>query len=274
MDPRRQAGTRDNSLPIYKQLIQKAVDDIKDLEVKVKQLIDEDTDTGLLIPPNFDAFDELFLLMFHTHCYVADVVGSYVSDGDPKFIVNLHKTPIQFVVGIDPDSSINPENVKEGMRVGLTLKDRTILEIYPPLKDAFLRVVEVVEKPEVTFEMIGGYKDQVKSLKEMFVGGRAQLRVCRRLRITPPKGVLLYGPPGTGKTMIAKAVANASRSTFIRVVSTELVKKNLGEGARLVREIFNYARTKSSCIVFIDEVRFEFLRGSALPHSSLYPLLF
>jgi 5-methylcytosine-specific restriction protein B len=74
---------------------------------------------------------------------------------------------------------------------------------------------------------------------------------------------ILYGPPGTGKTMIAKVVANASRSTFIRVVSTELVKKNLGEGARLVREIFNYARTKSSCIVFIDEVRFEFLRGSA-----------
>ena len=192
MDSRGQASatnTHMNSLPVYKQRIQKVIEDVKVLESQVAGLIeDEDTDTGLLIPPNFNPFIDLLILLRHRHCMVADVIGSYVSDGETKFMVELHQTPIQYVVGVDPCSNIMESDVKTGMRVGLSFRDHSISEIYPPPKDAFLNVVEVVEKPEVTFEMIGGYKEQMTSLREMFVGGRVQSRICRRLRIQPPKG--------------------------------------------------------------------------------------
>ncbi len=74
------------------------------------------------------------------------------------------------------------------------------------------------------------------------------------LGIDPPKGVLLYGPPGTGKTLTARAVANRTDACFIRVIGSELVQKYVGEGARMVREIFQMARTKKACIIFFDEV--------------------
>lgn len=74
------------------------------------------------------------------------------------------------------------------------------------------------------------------------------------LGIDPPKGVLLYGPPGTGKTLLARAVANQTDACFIRVIGSELVQKYVGEGARMVRELFQMARTKKACIVFFDEV--------------------
>ena len=74
------------------------------------------------------------------------------------------------------------------------------------------------------------------------------------LGIDPPKGVLLYGPPGTGKTLCARAVANRTDATFIRVIGSELVQKYVGEGARMVRELFEMARSKKACIIFFDEV--------------------
>jgi 26S proteasome regulatory subunit T1 len=75
-----------------------------------------------------------------------------------------------------------------------------------------------------------------------------------KLGIDPPKGVLLYGPPGTGKTLCARAVANRTDATFIRVIGSELVQKYVGEGARMVRELFEMARSKKACIIFFDEV--------------------
>ena len=75
-----------------------------------------------------------------------------------------------------------------------------------------------------------------------------------KLGIDPPKGVLLFGPPGTGKTLCARAVANRTDATFIRVIGSELVQKYVGEGARMVRELFEMARTKKACIIFFDEI--------------------
>merc|ERR1712194_617646 len=74
------------------------------------------------------------------------------------------------------------------------------------------------------------------------------------LGIDPPKGALLYGPPGTGKTLTARAVANRTDACFIRCIGSELVQKYVGEGARMVRELFQLARTKKSCIIFFDEI--------------------
>src|SRR5207247_9465414 len=104
------------------------------------------------------------------------------------------------------------------------------------------------------YEDNGGSSNQIRELDE---AGEAQYRkpdLYRKVGIEPPKGVLLVGPPGTGKTLLAKAVANRTKATFIRFVGSELVQKYIGEGARLVRELFQLAREKAPSIVFIDEL--------------------
>jgi proteasome regulatory subunit len=97
-------------------------------------------------------------------------------------------------------------------------------------------------------------KEQIRELYEVVVLPLKNPEIFREMGIEPPKGVLLYGPPGTGKTLLAKAVAGETEATFIRVVASELVNKFIGEGARLVREIFRLAREKAPSIVFIDEI--------------------
>jgi proteasome regulatory subunit len=112
----------------------------------------------------------------------------------------------------------------------------------------------IVEKPVLTFSQIGGLDKQIQEIKEVVELPLKKPHLFKKLGIVPPKGVLLYGPPGTGKTILAKAVANATDSTFIEVVGSELVQKFIGEGAKLVKEIFELAREKAPSIVFIDEL--------------------
>lgn len=136
-------------------------------------------------------------------------------------------------------------------------------------------MMQVEEKPDVTYGDVGGCKEQIEKLREVVetpLLAVSRMRAKRRiisteaplyleqpekfaaLGIDPPKGVLLYGPPGTGKTLSARAVANRTDATFIRVIGSELVQKYVGEGARMVRELFEMARTKKACIIFFDEV--------------------
>lgn len=112
----------------------------------------------------------------------------------------------------------------------------------------------VEEKPDITYDDMGGLKDQLEQLREVVELPMLDPDRFINLGIDPPKGVLLWGPPGTGKTMAARAVANRTDACFIRVIASELVQRFIGEGARLVREIFNMARTKKACIIFIDEI--------------------
>lgn len=153
----------------------------------------------------------------------------------------------------------------------------------PPKIDPSVTMMQVEEKPDVTYGDVGGCKEQIEKLRE--VVETPLLNVSRNavrsgsetrqnsfadraspcphamqpekfvnLGIDPPKGVLLFGPPGTGKTLCARAVANRTDATFIRVIGSELVQKYVGEGARMVRELFEMARTKKACIIFFDEV--------------------
>lgn len=136
-------------------------------------------------------------------------------------------------------------------------------------------MMQVEEKPDVTYSDIGGCKEQIEKLREVvetpllsvsahiyiyiyiyvvLISIIAQPERFVNLGIDPPKGVLLYGPPGTGKTLCARAVANRTDATFIRVIGSELVQKYVGEGARMVRELFEMARGKKACIIFFDEV--------------------
>lgn len=112
----------------------------------------------------------------------------------------------------------------------------------------------VEEKPDVTYEDVGGAKDAIEKLREVVELPLLHPERFVKLGIDPPKGVLLYGPPGTGKTLSARAVANRTDATFIRVIGSELVQKYVGEGARMVRELFQLARSKRACIIFFDEV--------------------
>ena len=100
----------------------------------------------------------------------------------------------------------------------------------------------IIEKPNISWSEIGGLKNQEQEIKEVIELPLIKPKLFERVGIKPPKGLLLHGPPGTGKTLLAKAVANSTKSTFIEIVASELVQKFIGEGAKLVKEIFNLAR--------------------------------
>ena len=112
----------------------------------------------------------------------------------------------------------------------------------------------ILEKPEVGWNDIGGLEEQKMEVREIVELPLSKPELFRKVGIQPPKGVLLHGPPGTGKTMLAKAVATATNSTFIEVIGSELVQKFIGDGAKLVKEIFQTARDRAPSIIFIDEL--------------------
>lgn len=168
-----------------------------------------------------------------------------------KYVIHL-KQIAKFVVKLS--DKLSPTDVEEGMRVGV---DRQKYQIQMPLPakiDATVTMMTVEDKPDVTYNDIGGCKDQLEKLREVVEMPLLTPEKFIDLGIDPPKGVLLYGPPGTGKTLTARAVANRTDACFIRVIGSELVQKYVGEGARMVREIFQMARTKKACIIFFDEV--------------------
>ncbi len=112
----------------------------------------------------------------------------------------------------------------------------------------------IISKPDVTFQQIGGLDEQINEIKEVVELPLKKPELFQELGIEPPRGILLYGEPGTGKTLLAKAVANSSDATFIEIVASELVQKFIGEGAKLISEIFGMARERAPSIVFIDEI--------------------
>ncbi len=112
----------------------------------------------------------------------------------------------------------------------------------------------IIEKPKESWKEVGGLKDIIREVKEVIELPLKKPELFKKVGIQPPKGLLLYGPPGTGKTLLAKAVAHSTNATFIEVVGSELVQKFIGEGAKLVKEIFALARSKAPSIVFIDEI--------------------
>ena len=124
----------------------------------------------------------------------------------------------------------------------------------PPKIDPSVTMMQVEEKPDVTYSDVGGCKEQIEKLREVVETPLLHPERFVNLGIEPPKGVLLYGPPGTGKTLCARAVANRTDACFIRVIGSELVQKYVGEGARMVRELFEMARTKKACLIFFDEI--------------------
>merc|ERR1719324_2261166 len=115
-------------------------------------------------------------------------------------------------------------------------------------------MLQAHEKPDVSYSDIGGMDVQKQEMREAVELPLTHFDLYKQIGIDPPRGVLLYGPPGTGKTMLAKAVANQTTASFIRVVGSEFVQKYLGEGPRMVRDVFRLAKENSPAVIFIDEV--------------------
>ena len=162
-----------------------------------------------------------------------------------------HTNGNQFVVPVS--SEIYPA-LKPGMRVALSQQTLAVIDILPDEKDERALAFEVIERPKVRYKDVGGLDRQIQELRDIVELPLKEPDLFREIGIEPPKGVLLYGPPGTGKTLLAKAVAGESNATFIHVVGSELVQKFIGEGAKLVREMFKLAREKAPSIIFIDEI--------------------
>lgn len=163
------------------------------------------------------------------------------SSTGPSFLVNYSKF-------------LDEKLLVPGSRVALNQQTFGIVEILPSEKDANVSGMEIEAKPDVTYETIGGLEDQIIEVKETVELPLKEPELFEKIGIDPPKGILLYGPPGTGKTLLAKAVANETNATFIKIVASEFVKKYIGEGARLVREVFELAKEKAPAIIFIDEL--------------------
>lgn len=170
---------------------------------------------------------------------------------DAKYVINV-KQIAKFVVGLG--EKVAPTDVEESMRVGVDRTKYSIQLPLPPKIDPSVSLMQVEDKPDVTYDNVGGAKDALEKLREVVELPLLHPERFLTLGIDPPKGVLLYGPPGTGKTLSARAVANRTDACFIRVIGSELVQKYVGEGARMVRELFTMARSKKACIVFFDEV--------------------
>ncbi|WIV67627.1 proteasome-activating nucleotidase Pan1 [Natrialbaceae archaeon AArc-T1-2] len=144
--------------------------------------------------------------------------------------------------GLEPDARVAVNN---SLSIVKTLSDET---------DVRARVMEVTESPEVSYEDIGGLEEQMQEVRETVEMPLEKPDMFEEVGIDPPSGVLLYGPPGTGKTMLAKAVANQTDATFIKMAGSELVHKFIGEGAKLVRDLFEVAREHEPAVIFIDEI--------------------
>lgn len=151
-------------------------------------------------------------------------------------------------------SILNREDLKPNNSVSLHRHSHAVVGLVPAEADSAVLNMAATEKPDVSYADIGGMDIQKQEIREAIELPLIQQDLYAQIGIDPPSGVLLYGPPGTGKTMLAKAVASSSDAQFIRVVGSEFVQKYLGEGPRMVRDVFRMARENAPSIVFIDEI--------------------
>ncbi|CAF0824729.1 unnamed protein product [Brachionus calyciflorus] len=237
----------------YDKPIKKNEEEIQNILKRVNELAGiKESDTGLAPPALWDLAADKQMLSAEQPLQVArctKIINSGTEEA--KYIINV-KQFAKFVV--DLHENVAPTDIEEGMRVGV---DRNKYQIHiplPPKIDPSVTMMQVEEKPDVTYSDVGGCKEQIDKLREVVETPLLHPEKFVNLGIEPPKGVLMFGPPGTGKTLCARAVANRTDACFIRVIGSELVQKYVGEGARMVRELFEMARGKKACIIFFDEV--------------------
>jgi 26S proteasome regulatory subunit T6 len=193
--------------------------------------------------------------MLREELYHLQEPGSYVGEvvkamGQNKVLVKVHPEG-KYVVDLD---NIDINELQPNTRVALRNDSYTLHKILPTKVDPLVSLMKVEAVPDSTYDMIGGLEKQVMEIKEVIELPIKHPELFESLGVAQPKGVLLYGPPGTGKTLLARAVAHHTDCTFIRVSGAELVQKYIGEGSRMVRELFVMAREAAPSIIFMDEI--------------------
>lgn len=254
----------------YSDPISRLEEEIEAQKEKVKDMLGVvESDTGILPRSQWDLEGDKQMMSEETTLQVAqctkiidgtdadDKKGLSKPTTDPNdnqnnmYVIDVEHFG-KFVVGLG--EKVAPTDIEEGMRVGVDRVKYSIQIPLPTKVEEALSHMEVEEKPDVTYNDVGGAKEAMQELREVMELPLLHPERFITLGLDPPKGVLLYGPPGTGKTLAARAVANGTDACFIRVIGSELVKKYVGEGARMVRELFALARSKRACILFFDEI--------------------
>jgi 26S proteasome regulatory subunit T1 len=234
-------------------------DQITDTEQQIKNSFDaislklgtREVETGLAPPSAWNLQADTQRAQREQSLQVARVCKIIEGYQEPRYMINI-KQMAKFVVG--KGKKVDGSLIQDGMRVGVDRVKYQVLQPLPRKIDASVTLMQVEERPDVTYNDIGGCKEEIEKIREVVEKPLLEPERFIKLGIDPPKGVLLYGPPGTGKTLLARAVANRTDACFIRVIGSELVQKYVGEGARMVREIFDMAKTRKACIIFFDEV--------------------
>lgn len=183
---------------------------------------------------------------------VGQIIGEVMKQlDDERFIVKASSGP-RYVVSYRP--ALPAAKLKTGTRVSLDMTTLTIMRILPREVDPMVYKMSLEDPGGASFAGIGGLGEQVRELREIIELPLLNPELFLRVGIKPPKGVLLYGPPGTGKTLLARAVAATLNTNFLKVVSSAIVDKYIGESARVVREMFGYAKDHEPCVIFMDEI--------------------
>ena len=183
---------------------------------------------------------------------VGQIIGEVLrAIDDEKLIVKASSGP-RYVVGCR--SKVDRAKLKAGARVSLDMTTLTIMRLLPREVDPTVYHMLNEDAGKISFSSIGGLNDQIRELRETIELPLTNPELFLRVGIKPPKGVLLYGPPGTGKTLLARALACNIQATFLKVVASAIVDKYIGESARVIREMFGYARDHQPCVIFMDEV--------------------
>merc|ERR1712241_1105300 len=189
---------------------------------------------------------------------VDDLRGSPMAVGSLEEIIDENHAIVSTSVGsehyVSIYSFVDKDQLEPGCTVLMNHKVHAVIGVLDEDTDGKVNVMKLEKAPQESYADIGGLEDQITEIKESVELPLTHPEYYEEMGIKPPKGVILYGPPGTGKTLLAKAVANQTSATFLRVVGSELIQKYLGDGPKLVRELFRVAEEHSPSIVFIDEI--------------------
>jgi len=200
----------------------------------------------------------VLFLPFSDHVQVDDIRGSPMGVGTLEEIIDDNHAIVSSAVGpeyyVYISSFVDKDQLEPNCSVLLHNKVNTVVGILADDVDPMVNVMKVDKAPLESYADIGGLETQIQEIKEAVELPLTHPELYEDIGIKPPKGVILYGEPGTGKTLLAKAVANSTSATFLRIVGSELIQKYLGDGPKLVRELFRVAEDMAPSIVFIDEI--------------------
>ncbi|RCH79801.1 ATPase of 26S proteasome regulatory subunit 4, partial [Rhizopus stolonifer] len=189
---------------------------------------------------------------------VDDLRGSPMTVGSLEEIIDDDHVIVSSTTGpeyyVSVMSFVDKDLLEPGCSVLLHHKTMSVVGVLADDADPMVSVMKLEKAPTESYADIGGLERQIQEIKEAVELPLTHPELYEEMGIKPPKGVILYGVPGTGKTLLAKAVANQTSATFLRIVGSELIQKYLGDGPKLVRELFRVAEENAPSIVFIDEI--------------------